>query len=498
MSSWFHTVLGKYDISHGWVGLDYSKLFLDPLQAELTLSHEMVHSVIAMTTDYGQATKVILTLIDDFTHLNDDEKDEIGTLFANSQRTVQEGFATLMELSRLRKLTNKNYALDWAKTHFPDEYLEWFGKLKFAFDLSQQYRDFFIEKISHLVMQTGIRKTMQQENLLSEPEKLKHYLSQVDNNPDLRLEKVIETLRYKSWLVTKQIPEIAAACGIRYFEPATKAEVAEFLTYATSFTNNPRKFSQQDIGDSPKGVEAFNQAAQNMIIANMNFNLAESAITLFDMKDFLFHSDKMEILFVNPNDSKWKHRATVKAISGTEPEVSLAGFYKTGEKYITVTSKENAVELLNNQLKSITMMVKWGGYDIVSDRLIWSDTARLPDVVVYNTVQEMMLGFQVLLEKRPDVKFHHLHAGAGEDHPLQTLIAKIDDRVPIHIVNTFGNRSISELLQIIKPHSSVFSNDELRSQKRHLNNILSLWMGLHWEVDWIETMIDKENLVKRQ
>ena len=498
MSNWFHTVLGRYNISDKWIGLDYGKLFLDPLQANLTLAHEMTHSVLAMDTDFGQTANVVMRLIDDFTHLNDTQKDEIGVHLLQAQTFVQEGFATFMEVSQLRKMTNRNNALTWAQQHLPQDYLERFHKLMFAFDLTQRYRDFFTAKISHLAMETGIRKFMPKHDLLNNPESVKRYLSDGNNNPDARLNKIIQTLQYKTWLVTKPIPEIAKACGITYFEPTTKEEAAEFLTYVTSFTESPRVFNPSEIGDTPQGSDAFIQAGQNMIVANMNLNLAETAIPFFKIDGFLHYADKMEIMFVNPHDENWKHRDLVKSISGTEPEISIGGFLKTGEKYLTITSKDKAVELLSNQLQHITMMVKWGGYNLIEDKLIWSDKARIPDIVVYNTAQEMAQRFKELLAAKVNTKFVHLHAGAAERHPLQTLIVIVEGKTPIHVVNTYGNKGIVEVLQTIRELTQVMSDDELRTHKRHLNNVMSLWMGMHWEVDWIESMLDKKTLIFRR
>lgn len=498
MSSWFHTVLGRYNISDRWIGLDYGKLFLDPVLANLTMAHEVTHSVLAMTTDFGQTANVVVKLIDDFINLNDGQRNEIGTTLLEAQTLVQEGFATFMEVSQLRKLTNRNHALNWARQNLPQDYLERFNELSFAFDLSQGYRDFFTAKITHLAMETGIRKFMPKLNLLENPELLKNYLNDVNNNPDARLKKIIKTLMYKTWLVTKPIPEIANACDVVYFEPATKEEVANFLTYVASFTSNPRTFRQSEIGDTPQGSDAFKQAGQNMIVANMNLNLAETATPLFNLNDFLFHSDKMEIMFVNLHDENWKHKDLVKLVSGTDPEISIGGFLRTGEKFLTVTSKEKAAELLNNQLQQVTMMVKWGGFDLIKGKLIWSNNVRTPDIVVYNTTQEMTQRFRELLKAKPESKFIHLHAGASENHPLQTLIVRAEGTVPIHIVNAYGNKGITEVIKTINHRSRVMSDDELLACKRHINNIMSLWMGLHWDVDWVESMLDKKTLIFRK
>lgn len=491
MSAWFHTALGKYDISNRWIGLDYAKLFLDPVQADITLAHESVHSVLAMR-EFGQASHVIIKLLDQFNHLNDSQKQEVGKILVQEQKFVQEGFATFMEISSLRRLTDKTNALRWARD-LPQDYKDRFERLRFAFDLAQGYRDYFTSKISDLAMETGIRKIMPKLNLLKDAITLKDYICQEDNSPNHRLEKIIETLRHKTWLVTKSPRDIATACGISYHDPSTKEEVAAFLNYVTSFTNSPKTFLPSDIGDTPIGADAFSEAMQNMIVANMNINLAETAETLFKLKDFLFYSDKMELIFVHPNTVD-KHTPVIKQISGTDPEVNIGGFLKSGEKYLTSTSKGKAVEILAKDLKTATMMVKWGNYEPLHKRLIWSPLARLPDLVVYNYPQEMLLMVRTVLKANPETRFLQLHLKAAEDHPMRTLLIKLEGESPVHALNTYGNKGVIEILKELNGHSRVLLPEEIKTDKTHLNNLMSFWMGLNWDIDWVDTMLDGKDL----
>ncbi len=496
MSNWFHEVRGKYDIADRWIGIDYGKSFLDPQVANLALAHESCHGVIAMT-EFGQATYVVYRLMDEFKHLSPDEKKEMSQLLYGSQIFVQEGLATFLQVSQLRKATDSKNALLWAQNELPSDYFERLQKLLFAFTWSQGYRDFFTSKLCDLSMETGIRKVAPKLDLFGSVEKLKTYLSQEDNNPDIRMEKVISILKYKPWLVTKSLPEIAQASGITYHDFSSKEDVANFLNYFARFTDSKRVFTPADIGDTPKGAEAFKSVAQNMVVANMNVQFAGNSMALFTLDDFLHYADKMNIIFVNPNDET-KHRELIKAISGHEPEINIAGICRTGEKYITSTSKDKASEILNNALFHVSMMVKWGGYNIIKDKLIWSDEVRSPDLVVYNTTNQMLGAIKKLLEENSAIKLSYIHIGATEGHPLQTLIIKIKGRTSLHLVNTFGNKGIIEILNTIKGKSKKITDEEFRSDKKHLNNLFSFWMGLHWEIDWVETMLDKKKLIFRK
>ena len=56
---WFDTNLGQYNLAERWVGLDYKELFLDPVLADITYTHEITHALLAMQTDMGQFTNVL-------------------------------------------------------------------------------------------------------------------------------------------------------------------------------------------------------------------------------------------------------------------------------------------------------------------------------------------------------------------------------------------------------------------------------------------------------
>ncbi|QQG43590.1 MAG: hypothetical protein HYW45_01055 [Candidatus Daviesbacteria bacterium] len=497
MSSWYHTVSGRYNISGQWIGLDYSQLLGDPKIADSVVAHEMAHTAMAKETDYGQVTQNVLYLLENFNHLDEDQKAKLGSLLLDAQDFVQEGLATLFQVAHLSNLTNKRYALDWAKKNLPDKYQEKLNKLKFVIDFSKGYRDFFTGKISFLALETGIRNDIPNLNLISDPSKIESYLMNEDKNPNKRLEKLIEVIRYKNWLVTKSFKEIADACGITYFEPTTKENAAKYLTYLTGFTDNPKTFTPNDIDDTAKEAQTFIEAGRNMIVANMNINFAGNSEALFNLEDFLHYADKMEIVFVNPNDET-KHREFIKSISGYEPEVNIAGVYRTGEKYLTSTSNDKAAEILNNELKNVTMMVKWGGYDILRNNLIWSEEVRPPDLVVYNTAEQMLTTIQNLIKNQHEIKFSHLHMGTMEDHLMQSLIVMIEGRPSIHAVNTWGNRGILSVVDEIKKRSRIITNKELKAIKKHLNNLFSFWMGMHWDVDWVETMLDGSTLIFRK
>ncbi|OGD94030.1 hypothetical protein A3A48_03960 [Candidatus Curtissbacteria bacterium RIFCSPLOWO2_01_FULL_37_9] len=170
----------------------------------------------------------------------------------------------------------------------------------------------------------------------------------------------------------------------------------------------------------------------------------------------------------------------------------MYGFLENGEKYICVIPKKLAETTMNIDLKEVTLAVKWGGYNPITDKNIWSDSLRSPDLVLYNTPIQLKTTLETVKQALPSIKFKHLHAAAMEDHPFQSLFVKVGNSHPIHAVNHFGNKNILDALDVIRKDSAVMDDVFLLENKKTVNNLMALWMGLFWEVDWVETMIDKE------
>lgn len=492
--NWFDSVRGRYNIGDRWIGVDYSSNFLDPEQASLTLVHETVHSLLAMQSDFGQATSVIYQLLDDFQHIDKHEQKLIAHHLYFSQDFVQEGFATFMQVAMLRLRVDRYTAQEWVKRNLPLTYQNKLNRLVFALEAGRKYRDCFTEKISHIAMESGFRRDCSKYDLLRSPDKLAAYLSNYNHDPNARLEKIIEAIRYRVWVVTKPPEEIASLSNITFISPSTKQEVAEFLTYVTSLTSRPVTYSQNDIGEAPRGSDAINLAAQNLIVGNMNLNLAETGIPILNPNDFLHHADVIEALFVNLHSREWKKRNLVRFVSGREPDLGIVGFTKTGEKFITTMSISESPLFLNGKLARATMIVKWGAYDPLKDRLIWSSDVRPPDIVLYNAVRDLTSIINKLFSVVPVEDVSYLHVGATEKHPLQTLYCKVRGKHALHCVNTFGNKDIVTLLTNKGDKGKRISSNELQSSKEYLNDTMSVWMGLPWHIDWIETMLDGEHI----
>lgn len=484
ISQWYHTTLGRYGIEDKHIILDYSKL-LDPVIAKMTLTHEFSHAAMA-ESEFGQATHNIISVIDKMSHLCTEEKEKIGRSLFNSQNFVQEGFATLMQILTLSRDIGQSNSIKWAYENLPLDYLERFKKMEFSMKMSQKHKDYFTAKLSALAMETGIRKLVPSRTLLESEEKFSKYLSESSANPNLRLDKLLECIEAKPWLITKPLQEIAEASGIEFFEPSTKDEIAEFLTHLMSLTGNSRVFSPLEIGETPEGPALFHKVAENLVISNFNLSFTGGSEVIYELKDFVHYSDVIEVIMVNDLEQKLKDRL----ISGNlvaNPEVTIAALTKTGEKFLTATSRLEADDLLKKEFLSATLWSKRGGYNLVTGVLRPVGITRCPDLIIYNNVEGLAEDIESLQDSEPGVKFKYIQLGATEDHPFNTLMIQIEGRTPspLLVTTVYGNAGISKLLEKIRTNSATLHPED---HSHHINNLLSFWMGMPWGIDWVKTM----------
>jgi hypothetical protein len=494
---WNEIKLGQYNIEERWIGLDYKELFLDPILADITLTHEASHYFTAIQTDFGQATNIIFRLKDALTKISKSQVSYLLWLLFKAQENVQEGFATFREVSRLRNLTTNEYALNYANNSLPEKYKQYLSPLNFAFDFSDEDRNAFLSKVNWLAMETGIRKALKEENLLTDLIKFENYLVDSNNNPNARLLRLCNTLKNNPSLLRNDNRTIALASNIIYFEPAIKEEVASFLNYVTSFTNNPQNFSAENIGDPLLSEDVLKRMSENMIIANLNLKFAEKSTVFFNIDEFLTNVNDIEVIFLTIHDKSWEYTDLVEYMENEKPEISIAAFNKNGESFLTITSKNRAEKILNVELRDVTILVKWGGFDPIKNKFTWSKKARIPELVIYNTIRNFQERINQILKVKPNSTFSHMHLAANENHPFNTLFLKVNNSLPLHVVNCYGNKEIIETLKLLDNHTRVITNEEMIQNKKHLNNLFSIWMNMPWDINWVETIIDGKTIKYR-
>lgn len=494
MTSWFHTVKGQYRIADKFIGLDFSRLFLDPIDAETTLVHETVHGIIA-TMDFGQGTQTVIYAGEHIVTLNKTEQIQVITHLVKAQDFVQEGMATLMQVQRRSKITSKKEAIEWAKKNLPLDYLERFNKLKFVFKMSQKDRARFTSKISQLAMETGFRKYFVEGDLLQSLAVFEDYL-QGDNAPNNRLIKLIDYVSDNHWVLSRSVEEIAQRSGVTYHPFVTKQEAANFLTYVASKTTQPRKFTSDEIGETLDGSEAALSIAENAVIGNMNINLTQTSEPLFKHEDLLHYSDVIEAIMLFKHNVK-EYNDFFELVTGEIPDINIAAFRPTGEKYTSAMSNNQAANLFGEQFKHVTLVAKNDSYSLQANKLNYTEGTRPLDIVIYNNIKILQDDLRKHAETNPDAKIKFFHAGTTVDHPFQIFIVQVGDIKTLHLVNTYGKSGISKLLAEFKGAISPFTPEEMIDRKKHINDVMSIWMGASWQVDWIETMINGKQLILR-
>lgn len=486
---WSHTTLGTYDISDQWLGLDFRSLFLDPVRAQTTLAHEVTHSLISKTTDMGLAMQGITASIKKFKHLEDEDGEALYAMLRESQIFVQEGFATFMEMQLLRHLTSWD-EVDNAKVYMHPDYLKRFEQMEFMFRESKKVRERFTKKISGLVMETGFRKEAPKQDLLRDPEKLKQFLSDNQRNPGKRLQLVLEQLEKGSRILRKKPRRIAKACKLDFFEPATRQEVADFANYIFILAGERPNFTTEMVGRAD-GQIALRETADNLLITNLNLNL-DGGSFLWTAEDIEFEASFAQVAFVVLHTPLVYDDMVSKKLN-RKLEIDLLMFGKNGEKYTTVTSLDHINTLFANQLASVTVMTKWGICDPATNTFRPSLSIR-PHIVIYNRPRDMLTRF---MESSSQIqKYEYVHIAAMEGHPFHTLLVMTNGSDTIHFVNGFGDRGIAEVINLTQDKGKELDLTNLRPYSRRLNDALAS-MGLPWDVNWTETMIDQKNIVRR-
>lgn len=487
---WSHTALGKFDIEEQWIGLDFRTLFLDPIRADTTLTHEVTHSVLGKTTDMGQATQNIFSFYKKFAHLTDNQQDEIISALMGSQTFVQEGFATFMEMQRLRQITSWENAMA-AKLDMHSDYLARFEEMEFVYNKPRKQRERYTKKVSLLVMQNGMRRDAQKLDLLSHPAKLRAYLSDPDNNPSMRLKKVLAAIKLNDRILVKKPRQIANIAGIKYHEPAAPQEICDFINYILGLAGLPQNYGLGLVG-RPVAHDVLTESFDDVLISNMNLQLAENGSMLWEIEDIDYEAQYTHAAFVIYH-TRDENTDFIEPHMDRKFEVNIIMFRSSGEKYTAITSREHAEKLLITELKNATILTKWGIGDPVDGTFSITDK-RKPDLIIYNRPIDMLLAFEKVDTKVTE--YEYIHLGTVQDHPYQSLVIKINGHDTIHYVNGYGNAGISRIIQLIKPKARNMKAEELEKHADVINNTLAI-MGLPWDIDWVKTMISQKEFFKR-
>jgi hypothetical protein len=489
MISFWHNVLGKYVPDQRIMGLDYSKLFLDPESAMSTYYHELMHGVLFHTTEYALATAEIVRAIPGMTGLTGKEKNLVAGLLGSNQFIVQETCASLMEVVQLMNSKNKKSAKEFAESKMHPDYFARYQKVEFVLNLGRKHREAFLNKVPQIALNTDIRKRIGMGELLPNVNELKAYLEDENNNPDSRFSKVIEVLKFKPWLLTRSSAEICQTVGIRENIQVTKAELANYLNSIANLCGRKGLITEKEIRDPYQGEEIVDILNGSIVIGNMNIDFSNNSEHLWNKNDFMHYKDVIEAGFlILYREDVAEHVAVLEKEFGRKFESGIGAFAKNGEKYIYGDTVKEIAKLLNNEFKEITLIVKVSSFIAGMSFPIGFEDSRKPDVVLYNNIEEVEISFSTYFSS--DKKAEYVHIRAIEGHMFHTLIL-IDENKVLHFVNLIGNAKLNDFIIKYKTNLQKRMPADMMSFKKHFNNAFIIWFGMDRRVDWLETI--KEN-----
>jgi hypothetical protein len=290
--------------------------------------------------------------------------------------------------------------------------------------------------------------------------------------------------------------EIAQFAGITYHEPPTKEEVAEFETYLLRLTENPITVSPEQIMDTPTINTVLSEVNNNIVVSNLNLNLAETAEPLSKIEDFIHYADVIRAVFLSAHDLSAKENEILQTVFSSTMEVDIIAFRPTQEKYMTSISKLEAKKIFDKEFYASTIIVNGDEYDVVSKKMKVSHEIRSADLVVFGSDSDLNNVLQTFFERYPEKKVKFVHIGTTEGDPIQMLVMQLEDHHPYFVMNFFGNVKIKGILEKFNNHLVPLDYENLRLRKDHLNDLFAIWLN-NWDVDWVETMLDGQEMHMR-
>ena len=493
LNSFWNQALGKFMPDSNLVGFDFISLFKNPLLAELVYYHEIAHSVLMNTTEFGMATMSLHANLPFIDSISFEKRNEIEKNIYNAQILTQEGSATLMQILRLKTKTNRKNARIWAKTNLSKSYYGWFIGLDFVLEMSAKYRNLFTATIPHIAMHNGFREIITNERLLDDPQKFNNYIVSWDDKPDIRFKKLIEIIKLKPQILKTSSESICAEAGINFYPDTSKATVAAYLNYLEQLKGSSFLYRESDISHPIDGVKSVLRANQTIIVSNMNLNFVETGTPpLLNKEDLLHYADviKAIMLFELRPDARY-----VKYLEQTlnrKIEFSMVGFLKTPEKYNFPTDLSLLSELMNNQFKEHTLLVKFVFYNPHSINGLYFESIRKPDVVIHNSIQSIAENLNINNIKSSKLQYVYIRFGR---HPFKILVIK-DHLEILHILSAYGNVGIESYLKENRSILIECDHKTLIRDPKHFNNACSIWLGIDWDMDFYNTLFEGKTILR--
>jgi len=493
-NSVFHSTKGRYFTDTRVVGVDFIANLFREGDTISTQIHETGHVFLCSNTEMGIFYTDMEKNIHKFTHLSDEERKRMIFAIFHSQQMIQEGYSTYMQFALLKKKLNKREQAEWL-IRVPYDYRRWMRPFLFSLKLPIEQRN-KIGDLVNLAMNTHIRKDAQPQHLFDNGAHLQNYLNDENNNPSIRIKKMLKTVKNNPKLLDSDLNQIPKLSGISFFEHIEKKDIATFINYLNSKIGITTIITEEQIGDAPSIDKIFSHVQDNTLVANLNLNLDKNAEYLFNATDVINYKDTIERIIVIHHDEKTKISANkLQDLSpekfDTNPELTLILQTTTGEKYLYSASIVKVTELLNNELTNAILGVKFGDYNLAEDKIYWLSEARPPDLVIFNHYWQMrdFLIEAIKIDKNATINFCHI-----EFAELNMVITKIKNKTPLLSVNLSLPVQAGKIEEVIKNNTNAFNSSFIEENKKQLNSHLILWSGLDHRGDWAQLLLDEAGL----
>jgi hypothetical protein len=474
---------GSFNPKTQRISLDFGVDFADPISAEMTIHHEKMHHYLTHLTDYGLATITVTQRAEMLIGSNGEKLKALGQYMHDAQIDTQETAAIFRQMQYLRKARGKK-AVDSFVIHRQEQsYAERFKKVRSIFDASTKYRDNFMTKIPLIAMQTGLRERVSETELID----LDEIIDCIRNSesPDIRFGKLLATILKNPGVLNLEHKVICAACGISYFGDVSKKVVKDFTNKLLSALGEEVRLEESDVRDGYSFDDLSRASDEGMVLTNLNMNLAERAEVLFDKETFLFYTDTMKAIMISPIEENFNGAEVLRDTLGKQINATVLAFTKQRSEYLHPTSSNEVGDMLENELKEIPLLVKWGLYNPSQGILNFPESRRRPDAVIYNTPADLIGSFEGLAGSN---RLNFLLVSSSRDHPYRALIIEDEAGVIrfINITRVGESLIFKELGELLKPGK----RDEFNRHAALINACLQLWGNLDEDFDWFASFTE--------
>lgn len=483
---------GEYAIPRAQIAIDYASNFWSNT-AQATYSHEMTHWILFTQTNYGLYLSFLAKLVYEKS-VRKKYAETTSYLFEklfDNQFKTQEGLAVLIMIRSIRADTGESGA-EAAVKSLPSEYQEAYKILEFSISLDDTLFDKFTAFISSAAMNTDIFNDLINMTKIEDMVALGKYFSDMQNNPDLRLQKLAEFIQENPKALNLEAQEICKQAGLTFHTPLNVEQRVKMLNFLLSLTDIEERFDEETIVNR-ETKNLFEPLIQHTVVSNLNLNLAQARVVL-DLKGITAIENQIEACFMHDESSYFKEAKTeLRQLS--DRNTTVVFFLKDGGK---IWSPIRISEFIKTSLVTDFNITKIADnticdYDDDSIKPLYRELN--PNVIIYRSFNELRLLLDCI--DKHNLRFYFLSSAFTEGHHFWTFIFRIEGRQLLHILTNIP--SVNKYILESKPFQKglQISDKSLANivgdqNGKHYTNYHKVWLGMDPRVDWFELAKDAQ------